>query len=152
VSGTDRSRNGTLLNGSEMQHGAPLYLLDGDVLSMGDTRLTLRVDAARAAGPAPAEAAERSRPATVTMVVPLALTALGRAAGPVPAGLVDRLTSAAELFGGIADKVPDAMLMIRWLATGPLAEAERRCAHFTDFARLLADNAGVQIDWETRRG
>jgi predicted component of type VI protein secretion system len=152
VSATDRSRNGTLLNGSEMQHGAPLYLLDGDVLSMGDTLLTLRVDAATPAGPAPSAPAARSGPATITMIgFPLALTALGRAAGPVPTELTARLANAAELFGAVADQVPDAVLLVRWLATGTLAEAERQCAHFIDFARLLADNAGVHIDWATQR-
>jgi hypothetical protein len=151
VSATDRSRNGTLLNGSEMQRGAPLYLLDSDVLTMGDTQLTLRVDSPQPAAAPPAEAAPRSRPATVTMIgIPLALTALGRSAEPVPAGLTDRLASAAELFGGIADEIPDAVLLVRWPATGARAEAERRCTHFVDFAKLLADNAGVRIDWVTR--
>lgn len=152
VSATDRSRNGTRLNGAEMQRGAPLYLLDGDVLTMGDTQLTLRVDAADATGAAPPEVAPRSRPATVTIIgLPLARTAVGRADGPVPADLPDRLASAAELFGGVADEVPGAVLLVRWVATGAPAEVERQCAHFLDFAKLLADNAGVRIEWDTNR-
>jgi hypothetical protein len=83
--------------------------------------------------------------------LPLALTALGRSDGPVPSDLPDRLASAAELFGGIADEVPGAVLMVRWLATGGPTEAERQCDHFVDFAKLLADNAGVRISWDTSR-
>jgi hypothetical protein len=142
----DRSRNGTLLNGAELPGGASIVLRDGDTLRVGTTALTLRLgepasvrEAATSGGPD-----EPGSDVTAFASVP-AVTAVARSSGQVPAGLVDRIATAAPLFGAVADQLPGSLLMVRW--GGPRAEGERQCARFLDFAGLLAASAGANVEW-----
>jgi hypothetical protein len=87
-------------------------------------------------------------PADITLLAfPLAVTARGTAAAPLPDGLRTRLVNAAGLFGGIADVLTATSLMVRWPATGPLSESQRTCDHYLDFARMLCGDSGIGIEW-----
>jgi hypothetical protein len=132
-----------------MQNGAPIYLLDGDALRIGDTHLVVRFNPIEPAGPdTPAATPAPQSAADVTMIRSrLAVTAIARSSAPIPDELTARLATAAGLFGGIADSVPEVGLMIRWPVTDPPDEADHQCEHFREFAKMLADKAGVPIDW-----
>jgi len=145
VQAVDHSRNGTMLNGAEMPTGAAIVLLDGDTLRVGVTTLMLRSEGSvpavtPTAGPAPRT--------DVTSFARLpAITAVASSTAAVPDELVDRLIAAAALFGAIADRMPGSLVMVRW--SGERAEAEKQCARYLDFAKLLA--AQVPIEWSLLR-
>jgi hypothetical protein len=148
VHAIDRSRNGTLLNGTEMPGGTPIVLFDGDSLVVGPTTLRLRLDATATVPrvPKPPEGAAKGD-ITGVAVRPV-VTAVASTTAQAPPELTERLSSAARLFGGVPERLAGALVMVRWNdATG-----ERECARFVDFATLLANSHAVPIEWSFLRG
>lgn len=151
ISATDTSRNGTTLNGSELQAGAPVVLVDGDTLRLGDTRLVLRLSPDGSGPPPRTETVPLPAPDITLLTVAVAVTATGTAVEPMPNGLRTRLVTAAGLFGGVGDVRTATSLLVRWPGTGSPAAAERDCGHYLEFAALLTDRAGLRIDWTIDR-